>query len=98
MKLFNASPSAYFPYVTVYVDDMALPTNSKYAGELLAISEFNAASTLRKLEFDSNLVHRRVFKHAEWLSHMFKLHVFDHPERNDLAKPDSVLKLHNPYI
>ena len=41
LALLQGPPSCYFPYISVYVDDMALPTNSYYAGELLAISEFN---------------------------------------------------------
>jgi len=97
LDLLTGPPNCYFPYVNVYVDDVALPTHTRYAGEQLAMSEFNDANDLRKLEFDRFLVHSRVFKHAEWLSHMYKLHVLDHPRRNDVARAGGV-RVENPYL
>jgi hypothetical protein len=88
----------YFPYLTLYVDDIALPTNTHFAGELLAITDFNQAHELRKIDPDYHLAHARVFKHAEWLSHMYKIHIFDHPARNDLRKPETVAVAPNPYL
>jgi hypothetical protein len=98
LRLFDGRPDAYLPYVTVYVDDLALSTHTPYAGELLAIREFNDEHELRKLDRDWNLRHTRVFKHTEWLTHMFKLQVLDHPERNDLSRPEEVARLENPYL
>jgi hypothetical protein len=98
LKLFTGSALCYLPYVTVYVDDIALPTNTNYAGELLAISEFNTEEQFRKFDFNRNLVYLRVFKHAEWLIHMYKLHVLDHPERNDLSRPPEIVAFPNPYL
>ncbi len=98
LRLFGGSPDAYLPYVTVYVDDLALPTHTRFAGELLAIREFNDEHELRKLDWDWNLANTRVFKHAEWLTHMFKLHVLDHPERADLSPPQTIATLENPYL
>lgn len=98
LKLLLGPPDRYLPYVTMYVDDIALPTNTRFAGELLAISEFNRENELRKIDFDSNLVHARIFKHAEWLSHMYKVHVLDHPVRCNLAKSDTIEKVSNPYL
>lgn len=97
LKLFTGPPACYFPYVTVYVDDVALPTHTRYAGEQLAMSEFNDANALRKLEFDRFLIHSRVFKHAEWLAHMYKLHVLDHPRRTDVTRAGGV-QVANPYL
>jgi len=97
LKLFTGPPDGYFPYVTVYVDDVALPTHTRYAGEQLAISEFNHANDLRKLEFDRFLMHSRVFKHAEWLAHMYKLHVLDHPRRSDVTRAGGA-GFENPYL
>jgi hypothetical protein len=97
LKVFTGPPECYFPYVHVYVDDVALPTHTRYAGELLAISEFNDANDLRKLEFDRLLVHARVFKHAEWLAHMYKLQVLDHPRRNDVTRTGGQ-RFANPYL
>lgn len=98
LRLFGGSPDAYLPYVTVYVDDLALPTHTRFAGELLAIREFNEGEELRKLDWDWNLRNTRVFKNAEWLTHMFKLHVLDHPERSDLTPPETIAKFENPYL
>jgi hypothetical protein len=98
LALFEGAPSCYFPYVYVYVDDINQTSNSNFAGELLAIAEFNEAQAFRKLEHDWTLVHKRVFKHAEWLSHMFKLQVFDHPDRTDLTPPKQTYVRPNPYL
>jgi hypothetical protein len=98
LLLFDGHPEAYLPHVPVYVDDLALPTHTRFAGELLAIREFNAQRELRKLDWDWNLANTRVFKHAEWLAHMFKLHVLDHPERSDLSRPAEIASFENPYL
>jgi hypothetical protein len=98
LTLFEGRPDAYLPFVTVYVDDLALPTHTRYAGELLAIREFNDEHELRKLDWDWNLANTRVFKRAEWLTHMFKLHVLDHPERSDLSRSEQIASFENPYL
>jgi hypothetical protein len=98
LRLFEGRPEAYLPCFPLYVDDLALPTHTRFAGELLAIREFNDAHELRKLDWDWNLANGRVFKRAEWLTHMFKVHVLDHPERRDLTRPGAVVSLENPYL
>jgi len=98
LRLFDGRPDAYLPFVTVYVDDLALSTHTRYAGELLAIREFNQEHELRKLDWDWNLANTRVFKRAEWLTHMFKLHVLDHPERSDLSRSAEIASFENPYL
>jgi hypothetical protein len=98
LRLFDGEASCYLPFVTVYVDDVMEPTHSIYAGELLAIEEFNREHPLRKLEPDRFLRYRRVYKHAEWLAHMYKLHVFDHPRRTDVSPPSQILAFENPYL
>jgi hypothetical protein len=98
LRLFDGSPDAYLPWIPFYVDDLALATHTRYAGELLAIREFNEEHELRKIDWDWNLQHSRVFKHTEWLTHMFKLQVLDHPVRGDLSRPDRVEELANPYL
>jgi hypothetical protein len=98
LRLFTGQPDCYLPWLEIYVDDLHEASHSEFAGELLAIHEFNAAHELRKIERDTRLPYSRVFKHAEWLSHMFKLHVFDHPERRDVSTPDDVLVIDNPYL
>lgn len=98
LLLFTGRPDAYLPWLPVYADDVALPSHTPYAGELLAIREFNKENELRKLDRDWNLRYSRVFKHAEWLEHMFRLQVLDHAERTDVSRPDRVEELKNPYL
>ncbi|MGH9441996.1 MAG: hypothetical protein ACRD16_06950 [Thermoanaerobaculia bacterium] len=98
LALFAGPASSYLPYLPVYVDDIKLPSHNSKAGEALAIAEFNQAQTFRALEFDRFLVHSRIFKHAKWLSHMFNLHVLDHPRRNDLSGRGFVRDPGNPYL
>ena len=98
LRLFDGSPDAYLPTLPVYVDDLALATHTRFAGELLAIREFNAERELRKVDWDWNLRNTRVFKNAEWLTHMFKLHVLDHAERSDLSRPQGIATFENPYL
>ena len=98
LRLFLGEPSCYLPAVSVYVDDVHEWSHTRFAGEMLAIAEFNAAHALRKLDEDRRLAHTRVFKHAEWLSHMYRLHVFDHPERANVASAGDVVVAENPYL
>lgn len=98
LRLFLGEPACYLPSLYVYVDDVHERTHSRFAGELLAIDEFNAEHELRKLERDHGLSYQRVLKHAEWLQHMFKLHVFDHPERSSIERPAEIVAVENPYL
>jgi hypothetical protein len=98
LRLFEGRAEAYLPSFPLYVDDLALPTHTRFAGELLAIREFNDEHELRKLDWDWNLANTRVFKRAEWLTHMFRAHVLDHPERRDLGPPGGIVSLDNPYL
>lgn len=98
LELFAGPPSVYLPYFPVYIDDIKLASHNSRAGEALAIEEFNREHPLRVLEFDRFLVHSRIFKHARWLSQMYKLHVLDHPERNDLSPRGQIRDPGNPYL
>jgi hypothetical protein len=98
LRLFLGDARCYLPTVSVYVDDVHERTHTRFAGELLAIDEFNAEHELRKLDVDRSLVYSRVFKHAEWLQHMHRLHVFDHPERSDADAEREIEVAPNPYL
>lgn len=56
-----------------------LPTYSNWAGELLAINEFNAEHEMRNIEQYRFRRSRRIFKDARWIDQIFILHLFDHP-------------------
>jgi hypothetical protein len=98
LRLFLGDARCYLPTVLVYVDDVHERTHTRFAGELLAIDEFNRDNELRKLDVDRSLPYTRVFKHAEWLQHMFRLHVFDHPERSDVTSRREIEVAPNPYL
>jgi hypothetical protein len=98
LRVFLGEASCYLPAVCVYVDDVHERTHTRFAGELLAIDEFNEEHELRKLDLDRSLAYSRVFKHAEWLQHMYRLHVFDHPERSDVTVRREVEVAPNPYL
>src|SRR5437868_4168558 len=50
LRLFLGDASGYLPTVSVYVDDVHERTHTRFAGELLAIDEFNTEHELRKLD------------------------------------------------
>lgn len=73
----DASKYLFLP--VLYFDDIVLPTYNEWAGELLAIKEFNADHEMRKIEQYRFLRSRRIFKAARWIDQIFLLHLFDHP-------------------
>ena len=82
------SPERYLPAVPLYFDDNAKTlTQSQWAGEELAIQEFNVAHALRKIE--------RKDQSRWWMTNLFALHVLDHPMRKGGAiKPRFPLGIH----
>ncbi len=67
-------PELYLPAVPMFFDDNGKTiTQCEWAGEELAIHEFNSAHAMRKIE--------RKDRHMWWLLNMFVLHVLDHPIR-----------------
>jgi hypothetical protein len=71
--------SKYLPLTILYLDDIVLPSHSRFSGELLAVEEFNAAHQFRKIDEHRFLRSQRIFKQAKWIDQIFLLHVFDHP-------------------
>jgi hypothetical protein len=98
LKVLLGRADCYLPVVPMYVDDISLPSHNPACGELLALRDFNEAYKNRFIAFHDQLYHSRVFKHAEWLSHMYNVHVLDHPERNVLERGAKVGVLPNPYL
>ncbi len=97
LKLFEGPATSYLPLVTAYFDDVQFELHNPFAGELLAIKEFNQRNQFRKICRWEFLECRRVFRNAEWLKHMFTLHVMDHPERQVGFKRARQI-LENPYL
>ena len=78
LTIFEMEPELYVPAVPIYFDDVNwLITYSQFAGEALAINEFNARNDLRKIEQKEN------FK----IENFHVCHIFDHPVRTGKVKP-----------
>jgi hypothetical protein len=78
-----------------YFDDIVLPTYSNWAGELLAINEFNAEHEMRKIEQYRFLRSRPIFKNARWIDQIFILHLFDPPR---IRQPHARRVMQNVYL
>jgi hypothetical protein len=79
-KIFSGpNPANYLPLTLVYLDDIVLPSHSRFTGELLAVEQFNQTHDLRKIDEYRFLRSQRIFKQPQWIGQMFLLHVFDHP-------------------
>ncbi len=97
LKLFEGPPGLYLPTTTIYVDDIHFEAHNPYAGELLAINEFNDQNEFRKICRNDFLECSRLFRRAEWIKHIFTLQVLDHPSRQAVAKA-AQRTLMNPYF
>ena len=76
----HPNPNCYLPTTLVYMDDVNdLLTTSSWTGEKLAVSEFNFANPMRKLEELRGV--RKNHPRAGWHSHVHGLHVLEHRAR-----------------
>jgi hypothetical protein len=100
LRLFEQAPDRLLPRVFCYFDDCIgddWELHSPFAGELLAINDFNQKHPSRKLAQIYGLRHKRK-RPAMWNDMMFVMHGFDHPRYNDHleAKRDWQLPLSMP--
>ena len=82
LKILEGSPEKYLPHFWCYFDDVSGPSANRWCGELLAIDEFNADHSSRKIHRDEFLQSRRVFKNSDWISMMRSVHILDHGARS----------------
>jgi hypothetical protein len=79
LTTFTWDPICYMPAVPIYFDDLLLATltTNDWAGEMLAIREFNNEHKLRKLQ-----------EKIDWfrVHNLFALQVLDHPIRTGVEK------------
>jgi hypothetical protein len=97
LKIFDGPAQFYLPLVNIYLDDIDFEDHNPFAGELLAVNEFNQEHQFRKICRYEFLECFRVFPKASWLKHMFTLHVMDHPIRQNVGNGPRVF-LENPYL
>lgn len=96
LKILDMPPLNYVPAVPMYFDDINWHIIfSKYAGQELAIHEFNDSHDVRKLESKERFM----------IENFYVCHIFDHPIRTGqeryksplsaCAKPPGVVHVHN---
>ena len=98
LAVFEGPADRYLPATIIYVDDLEDDHHNSWCGELLAIGEFNAAHDRRKIERHAFLANKRLFRNANWIKHMFQLHVLDHPIRTFGRPGKPPVVLDNPYL
>jgi hypothetical protein len=95
--LLDPNPSKYLPVTLAFFDDVLMDRHNSWAGELLAIREFNQMDLPRKIERHAPLARTRLYSHAYWLDQMFFLHTMDHPSRQR-STTSAARVLENPYL
>ncbi|HWP58350.1 MAG TPA: hypothetical protein VNL14_10710 [Candidatus Acidoferrales bacterium] len=80
LKILAADPRLLLPRVHCYFDDIMGFTHSDYTGERLAIAEFNASHSARKISPIYGLKYfvPPRFRHAEWTEKIYLAHIFEH--------------------
>lgn len=96
LKIFAGPANLYLPLLLLYFDDIGDISHHPYAGELLAITEFNEQMRVRKIVEDPFFENRRIFRRANWIKRMRILHVLDHVQRS--TEKSNHVKLNNPYL
>ena len=97
LQILDGNADQYLPLIPIYVDDVEYDGHSVFAGEQLAIEEFNHRNPLRKIARFGFLRQKRVFQRPNWIDHMYLAHVFDHPARARAIDKQGGVVLENPY-
>ena len=97
--LTDSNAEKYLPRVPVYFDDISEESHNPWAGEQLAIKEFNERSGSRKLAQIEFIQNNRIFKNAWWLRQMYFMHVLDYNLKGSLGDDVSRKRtIENPYL
>jgi hypothetical protein len=65
LGIFRSTPDKYLPAALVYLDDIVHICSNQWAGKLLAVSEFNSETLLRKIAPYTLLRSLRTFKNPQ---------------------------------
>jgi hypothetical protein len=98
LKIFDGPAEAYLPLTLLYLDDVGLEHHNRFAGEELALREFNDAHPRRKAVRHDFLESGRIFRRAPWLKHMHFMHIMDHPIRSYGVNRAASIVLQNPHL
>lgn len=74
MQVFTIPEKRMLKRVPVYFDDVGLECNHRFAGELLAIREFNEGNMTVKIDRWRGLEQGRAFPESPWLQKMYIAH------------------------
>jgi hypothetical protein len=74
LHLFSLPKRQMLPHTPVYFDDVLLPVNHRFAGELLAIRDFNTENENVKIDNWRGLKGRSAFPESPWLDAMYMAH------------------------
>jgi hypothetical protein len=92
LSLFDADPAHFLPRVFMYFDDTVGNDNtwlvSEFAGELLAIEEFNQEHATQKIAANRYLQ----IKYPAWGHQIYIRHDFHHPQYNVFVADDAQRK------
>jgi hypothetical protein len=98
LKIFDGPAAAYLPVTVLYLDDVSLEHHNPFAGEELALREFNETHPSRKAARHDFLASSRVFRRAPWLQHIHFMHIMDHPIRAHGVNRAAPIVLQNPHL
>ena len=99
LKLFDNGALAFLPRTPVYFDDVNNIDHHPFAGELLAIAEFNDAHQSAKLAKMNQIRNWRLFKNALWLDQLYWYLDLGHRYFTRDYHSDRIrTKLSNPYL
>jgi hypothetical protein len=90
LKLFDGINQYLLPRVFIYFDDIigdALWLCNEFTGEALAVDEFNASHTTKKIARNHYLSFE--FPHDRWPSQIYIYHDFQHPKYNEYIGAES---------
>lgn len=73
--------------VVMYFDNVRLFYNHRFAGELLAIEEFNRSNDQVKIDHWRGLASSRVFPESFWLQNMYVAHDLESISKVSLNRP-----------
>lgn len=85
-NIFNSDSSHLLPRIFMYFDDIIGDNtwlSSEFAGELLAIEEFNRNNSTKKIAV--NRAMRAIYPDQWWVNQIYIYHDFQHPRYNDFV-------------
>lgn len=74
LQIFTMADRKMLPHTPMYFDDTLLAFNHRFAGELLAIDEFNIESSDVKIDIWRSLPAETAFPESPWLRAMYLAH------------------------